>query len=90
MVGLAIVSLIKDAHLIDYKVRVLESTSGTDAQVRVTISTTDGKTTWGTVGVSTNLIEASWDALVDSIEYKQLSLGLTNEAFKKSTDCMPV
>lgn len=60
---------LKTMHLIDYKVRVLEESGGTSAQVRVLIESTDGKNNWGTVGVSTNIIEASWRALVDSIEY---------------------
>jgi 2-isopropylmalate synthase len=57
-------------HLQDYKVRVLDSNDGTEAVVRVLIKSTDGDDTWGTVGVSTNIIEASWKALIDSIEYK--------------------
>jgi len=56
-------------RLTDYKVRVLNSNGGTAAKVRVHIESTDGKKVWGTVGVSTNIIEASWKALVDSIEY---------------------
>lgn len=55
--------------LIDYKVRVLDSESATGAKVRVHIVTTDGEREWGTVGVSTSIIEASWAALIDSIEY---------------------
>ena len=61
---------IKDIRLTDYKVRVLNAKGGTDAKVRVLIETSDGHETWGTVGVSENLIEASWLALVDSITYK--------------------
>jgi 2-isopropylmalate synthase len=61
---------IKDIRLTDYKVRVLNAKGGTDAKVRVLIETSDGHETWGTVGVSENLIEASWLALVDSIAYK--------------------
>jgi 2-isopropylmalate synthase len=58
-------------HLVDYKVRVINSDAGTAAAVRVVIESqdTDG-TTWGTVGVNENVIKASWDALVDSMEYK--------------------
>jgi 2-isopropylmalate synthase len=63
---------IKSMHLIDYRVRVLNSTDGTDAKVRVIIESQDEEETWGTVGVSANIIEASWFALVDSIEYKLL------------------
>jgi 2-isopropylmalate synthase len=61
---------IGDIHLTDYKVRVLNPKGATDAKVRVLIETSDGQDTWGTVGVSENLIEASWQALVDSITYK--------------------
>jgi 2-isopropylmalate synthase len=55
--------------LIDYKVRILEETAGTASQVRVLIESSDGKENWRTVGSSTNIIEASWLALADSIEY---------------------
>jgi 2-isopropylmalate synthase len=61
---------IRDIRLTDYKVRVLNPKGATDAKVRVLIETSDGHDTWGTVGVSENLIEASWQALVDSIAYK--------------------
>lgn len=57
-------------RLTDYKVRVLDSKSATGAKVRVLIETTDGSDIWTTVGVSTDIIEASWLALVDSFEYK--------------------
>ncbi|HEY8419650.1 MAG TPA: citramalate synthase [Clostridia bacterium] len=56
--------------LIDYKVRVLDSQAATAAKVRVLITSTDGSEVWTTVGVSTNIIEASFKALVDSLEYK--------------------
>jgi 2-isopropylmalate synthase len=59
-------------RLLDYKVRVLTAAAGTAARVRVLIESGDGKSKWGTVGVSENVIEASWQALVDSIEYKLL------------------
>lgn len=61
---------IKEMKLTDYKVRVLDSKSATAAQVRVLIESTDGEETWTTIGVSTDIIDASWKALVDSIEYK--------------------
>ncbi len=61
---------LKKVHLIDYKVRVLDSESATAAKVRVLIDSTDGTRTWTTVGVSTDIIEASWLALADSIEYQ--------------------
>lgn len=60
---------IADVHLTDYKVRVLDESTGTGASVRVLIDQTDGVKHWGTVGVSENIIEASWAALVDGIEY---------------------
>jgi 2-isopropylmalate synthase len=56
-------------HLIDYRVRVLDSNLGTGAVTRVLIDTTDGEVTWTTIGVSENIIEASWQALYDSIVY---------------------
>lgn len=61
---------INSIKLTDFKVRVLDASSGTAAKVRVLIETSDGHESWGTVGVSEDIIEASWEALVDSIEYK--------------------
>ncbi|GAB6169031.1 citramalate synthase [Clostridium carnis] len=61
---------LKDVRLVDYKVRVLDSESATGAKVRVLIESTDGVESWSTVGVSRDVIQASWIALVDSIEYK--------------------
>jgi 2-isopropylmalate synthase len=61
---------IAQVRLVDYKVRILDSGSGTAAKTRVIIESTDGQDTWGTVGVDANIIEASWEALVDSVEYK--------------------
>jgi 2-isopropylmalate synthase len=61
---------ISTIKLTDYKVRVLNSEAGTAARVRVIIESADEKDVWNTVGVSTNVIEASWLALVDSLEYK--------------------
>jgi 2-isopropylmalate synthase len=55
--------------LMDYKVRILEESSGTGSGVRVLIESTDGVNDWHTVGSSTNIIEASWLALADSLEY---------------------
>ncbi|HYM68545.1 MAG TPA: citramalate synthase [bacterium] len=62
-------------RLIDYKVRVLNADAATAARVRVLIQSTDGVRTWGTVGVSENVVEASWQALVDSLEYVLLAAG---------------
>ena len=61
---------ILEIHLVDYKVRVLGSRDGTAAKVRVLIESTDGKSSWTTVGVSSNVIEASWIAIIDSLLYK--------------------
>ena len=59
-------------HLTDFKVRVLDEKRGTAAKVRVLITSQDQEDSWTTIGVSENIIEASWQALVDSIEYKLL------------------
>ena len=63
---------LKEMRLKDYKVRVLDEKRGTAAKVRVLIESGDKRGSWGTVGVSENIIEASFEALVDSIEYKLL------------------
>ncbi|OGR90560.1 MAG: citramalate synthase [Elusimicrobia bacterium RIFCSPLOWO2_01_FULL_59_12] len=63
---------LKEMSLVDYKVRVINAAAGTAAKVRVLIESMDGKDEWTTTGVSMNLIEASWTALVDAIEYKLL------------------
>jgi 2-isopropylmalate synthase len=60
---------IDQVRLTDYKVRIIDGTRGTAAKTRVLIVSTDGHSTWGTVGVSDNIIEASWLALVDSYEF---------------------
>ncbi|MEZ6091470.1 MAG: citramalate synthase [Pirellulaceae bacterium] len=62
--------MLEEVELVDYKVRVVNSDTGTAARIRVNIESTDGKRSWGTIGVSENLIEASWLALVDAVEYK--------------------
>jgi 2-isopropylmalate synthase len=59
-------------RLEDYKVRILDSKQGTAARTRVLVVSTDGESDWATVGVSDNIIEASWFALVDALEYKIL------------------
>jgi 2-isopropylmalate synthase len=61
---------LQEMHLVDYKVRILDETSGTAAKTRVLITSADDEETWGTVGVACNIIDASWQALVDSVEYK--------------------
>ncbi len=63
---------LKGVHLADYKVRVVNPQASTAAKVRVSIESTDGKDVWSTVGVSENIIEASWQALSDAVGYKLL------------------
>ncbi|MBU1888035.1 MAG: citramalate synthase [Candidatus Omnitrophica bacterium] len=63
---------LSNMHLSDFKVRVLDEKAGTAANVRVLIQSQDEKTSWNTIGVSENIIEASWQALADSVEYKLL------------------
>jgi 2-isopropylmalate synthase len=60
---------LKDIDLVNFKVRILDETKGTGAVTRVLIDASDGDEVWGSIGVSENLIAASWDALVDSLEY---------------------
>ena len=72
---LAIVSKyphLADIELVNYKVRILDETKGTGAVTRVLLDASDGEESWGTIGVSENIIEASWEALVDSIEFGML------------------
>ena len=66
---------VNDMHLIDFKVRLLDESTGTDAITRVVITTRDEDGTWGTIGVSENIIEASWNALVESLEYGLVRMG---------------
>jgi len=76
---------LKNMELIDYKVRVLPGIAGTGSKVRVLIESTDGQDQWGTVGVSHDIIEASWQALVDSINYKMYKAE-KNSGSKKSVE----
>jgi 2-isopropylmalate synthase len=66
---------LKHIRLTDYKVRILDSTAGTAAKTRVLIQSSDGRQEWGTVGVSGNIVEASLQALADSIEYRLMAKG---------------
>ncbi len=61
-----------DIELVNYKVRILDETKGTGAVTRVLLDASDGEESWGSIGVSENIIEASWEALVDSIEFGML------------------
>jgi 2-isopropylmalate synthase len=60
---------LRDIELVNFKVRILDETNGTEAVTRVLLDSSDGHRVWGSIGVSENVIEASWDALVDSLEY---------------------
>ena len=63
---------LKDMHLSDFKVRIIDEKAGTAAKVRILIQSHDKDDSWWTLGVSENIIEAAWQALVDSVEYKLL------------------
>jgi len=71
--------MLSKMHLSDFKVRVLDEKAGTAARVRVLIQSQDETDTWSTIGVSENIIEASWQALVDSVEYKLLKDKVNDE-----------
>jgi 2-isopropylmalate synthase len=77
---------LEHVRLTDYKVRILDSESGTAASVRVLIDTTNTNSGWGTVGASSNIIEASWRAMADSLEYA-IIMGIQTheEAMEKTT-----
>ena len=76
-----------EMRLVDYKVRVINSTlSGTASLVRVLISSSDQRAAWGTVGVSANIVEASWRALVDSVEYKLAHDGVVPICSEQASD----
>ncbi len=64
-------------ELIDYRVRILDAAHGTDAVTRVLIETSDGATSWQTIGVAANIVEASWEALVDGVTYGLIRAGVT-------------
>jgi 2-isopropylmalate synthase len=63
---------LRDINLVNFKVRILDEAKGTGAVTRVLLDTSDGEEVWGTIGVSENIIESSWEALVDSLEYGML------------------
>lgn len=77
---------IKNIHLSDYKVRVLDEKGATAGKVRVLMETTDFNTTWNTLGVSSNIIEASWYALVDSLRYALISRQRVEPANKEQNE----
>ena len=74
---------VKNVHLTDYKVRVLDSKKGTAAKVRVLVEWSDHRRSWATVGVSDNVIEASWLALVDAIRLELMRLTEQDESIDK-------
>lgn len=69
-----------EMHLVDFKVRVINSRAGTAAKVRVHVQSADHERSWGTIGVSENIIDASWQALVDALEYKLFLTGQLSAA----------
>jgi 2-isopropylmalate synthase len=69
-----------DIDLVNFKVRILDETKGTGAVTRVLLDASDGEQVWGSIGVSENVIEASWEALVDSLEYGMQVAGLEPRA----------
>lgn len=73
---------LNEVKLLDFKVRVLAGVEGTAAKVRVLVESGDGRDKWGTVGVSDNVIEASWQAIVDSLEYKLFKNGKSGKKVK--------
>ncbi|HXK00803.1 MAG TPA: alpha-isopropylmalate synthase regulatory domain-containing protein, partial [Verrucomicrobiae bacterium] len=77
---------ITDVRLTDYKVRVLDSNKGTAANVRVLIEWSDHKRSWSTVGVSDNVIEASWRALVDAIRLELMRLMEKDAGIEKAVE----
>jgi 2-isopropylmalate synthase len=77
---------ISQVKLTDYKVRVLEPRKGTAAKVRVLVEWTDHKRSWATVGVSENVIEASWNALVDAIRLELMRLTESDESIERAVE----
>ncbi len=79
-----------EIELVNYKVRILDAHHGTGAVTRVLLDSSDGSESWGTIGVSENIIEASWEALVDSLEYafqpRDARLSAPEEAVQVSAD----
>ena len=73
-------------HLVDYKVRVINARAGTAARVRVVIESQDNDDVWGTVGVSENVIEASWLALLDAIKLELMRLTEQDESIERAVE----
>jgi 2-isopropylmalate synthase len=79
---------LRDIELVNYKVRILDESKGTGAATRVLLDAGDGSETWGTIGVSENIIEASWEALVDSLEAGMLP-GRAERARRPGSEVAP-
>jgi 2-isopropylmalate synthase len=77
---------ISDVRLTDYKVRVLDSKKGTAAKVRVLVEWTDHRKSWSTVGVSDNVIEASWNALLDAIKLELMRLTEHDDSVERAVE----
>jgi 2-isopropylmalate synthase len=75
-------------RLVDYKVRIVDSTHGTAARTRVFIESSDGDTNWATVGVSKDIIEASWIALRDSVDFALMQLTLQSKLLQSITEAL--
>jgi len=82
----AVYPQIKDVRLTDYKVRVIDSGKGTAAKVRVLVGWSDHSRSWATVGVSTNIIDASWRALVDAIQLELMRLADADDKLEKAVE----
>jgi 2-isopropylmalate synthase len=82
----AVYPQVTEVHLTDYKVRVLDSRKGTAAKVRVLIEWSDHRKSWTTVGVSDNVIEASWKALVDAIQLELMRLTEHDDSVEKAVE----
>jgi 2-isopropylmalate synthase len=82
----AVYPQVMEVHLTDYKVRVLDSRKGTAAKVRVLIEWSDHRKSWSTVGVSDNVIEASWKALVDAIRLELMRLAEHDDSVEKAVE----
>ena len=80
---------LKTVKLTDYKVRVLDGQRGTNATVRVLVESSDGENSWSTVGVSENIIEASWQALRDSLNYKLFKSQNIEDSTSKNEEINP-
>jgi 2-isopropylmalate synthase len=77
---------VHEIHLVNYKVRILDEDKGTAAKTRVLIDSSDGRDSWGSVGVNVNVVEASWQALVDSITYGLLRAAALRDAAEPDSE----